>query len=240
MKAPLPLVCLLLCLPCAASAQRLPDLGSQAGWTDKEKQEFLRYIRSDQAPVPQGQVKAQPSAGRSAAASLARKARYAALGFSAESISADDSAARIDDEASGLGPRLIVGGHLFSWVRYYSGVRYGRYSQVRLDGTGARLSHLEIPAGLELALIPLGTPHTRYVLIRGGVSLHNFYGARKAEFSEPLLGWREAWNLALGYEWQFPDSNWRANITADGYKSFSGRAPQFHGLGLGASVVRTF
>ncbi len=234
------LIGLLFLLPCASGAQKLPDLGSQAAWTEKEKQEFLRYIRSDQAPVPQGQVRTQAASGRAAAAARVRKARYAALGFSAESLSADDSAAKISDEASGFGPRLLVGGHLFSWVRYYAGVRYGRYSQVKLDGAGARLSHLEIPAGIELALIPLGTPHTRYMLVRGGVSLHNFYGARKAEFDEPLLGWREAWNLGLGYEWQFPDSNWRANVVAEGYRSFSGRVPQFHGLGLSASIVRTF
>lgn len=240
MKSSPLLIAALLLLPCAAAAQKLPDLGGQAGWTDKEKQEFLKYIRSDQAPVPQGQVKAQSSAARASASARVRKARYAALGLSAESLSVDDSAARISDDTSGLGPRLLVGGHLFSWVRYYSGLRYGRYSQVRLDGGSARLSHLEIPAGIELALIPLGTPHTRYVLIRGGVSLHNFYGAPKAEFADPLLGWRKAWNLGLGYEWQFPDSNWRANVTAEGYRSFSGRSPQFHGLGAGVSIVRTF
>ncbi len=239
MKSSPLLIALLLLLPCASRAQKLPDLGSQAAWTEKEKQEFLKYIRSDRTAVPSGQVKANGSSSAAAAARV-RKARYAALGFSAESLSTDDSAAKVSDEASGLGPRLLLGGHLFSWVRYYAGVRYGRYGQVRLDGTSARLSHLEIPAGVELALIPLGTPHTRYMLVRGGVSLHNFYGARKAEFNDPLLGWREAWNLGLGYEWQFPDSNLRANVVAEGYRSFSGRAPQFHGLGLSASIVRTF
>lgn len=237
MKAFPLLIAALLLLPCASRAQKLPDLGNQEGWTEKEKQDFLRYIKSDSAAVPAGQVKTQPAA-RSAAG--ARRARYLALGFSAESLSAENSPARISDEASGLGPRLLAGGHLFSWARYYAGVRYGRYSQTRLDGARARLSHLEIPAGVELALIPLGTPHTRYVLIRGGVSLHNFYGARKAEFNEPLLGWRKAWNLGLGYEWQFPDSSWRANVVAEGYRSLSGRAPQFHGLGLSASLARTF
>lgn len=227
---------LLACTP--ASAQKLPDLGRQAAWTEKEKQEFLKYVKSDRTAVPSGQVRAQP-VSRSAAAA-ARKARYLALGFSAEEFSTENSAARVSSVSSGLGPRLLAGGHLFSWVRYYGGVRYGRLGQERLDGTVARLSHLEIPAGIELALIPLGTPHTRYILVRGGVSAHNFGGARKAEFAEPLIGWRMAWNLGLGYEWQFPNSNWRANLAAEGYKSFSGRSPQFYGMGVSAGAAYTF
>jgi hypothetical protein len=227
-----------LLLPAPASAQRLPDLGGQAGWTEKEKQEFLKYIKSDRTAVPSGQVKAQP-ASRSGSARVHR-ARYLALGFSAEELSIDNSAARVSSVSSGLGPRLLAGGHLFSWVRYYGGLRYGRLGQERLDGTTAILSHMEIPVGLELALIPLGTPHTRYILIRGGVSAHDFAGARKAEFTEPLIGWRLAWNLGLGYEWQFPNSNWRANIAAEGYKSFSGRSPQYYGMGASAGVTYTF
>ncbi|KAF0125517.1 MAG: hypothetical protein FD189_493 [Elusimicrobia bacterium] len=236
MKSSLLLALLLLSAPVAA--QRLPDLGGQAAWTEKEKQEFLKYIKSDRTAVPSGQVKAQP-ASRSGSA-RAHRARYIALGFSAEELSIDNSAARVSAVSAGLGPRLLAGGHLFSWARYYGGLRYGRLGQERLDGTIARLSHTEIPAGIELALIPLGTPHTRYILIRGGVSAHNFAGARKAEFAEPLIGWRMAWNLGLGYEWQFPNSSWRANIAAEGYKSFSGRSPQFYGMGAGAGVAYTF
>jgi hypothetical protein len=227
-----------LLLAAPAAAQRLPDLGGQAAWTEKEKQEFLKYIKSDRTAVPSGQVKAQPISRYVAAG--ARKARYAALGFSAEKLSIDNSAARISSVSSGLGPRLLAGGHLFSWARYYGGLRYGRLGQERLDGTTARLSHTEIPAGIELALIPLGTPHTRYILIRGGVSAHNFAGARKAEFAEPLIGWRMAWNLGLGYEWQFTESNWRVNVAAEGYKSFSGRSPQFYGMGVSAGAAYNF
>lgn len=237
MKASL-LISFLLLSAAPAAAQKLPDLGGQAAWTEKEKQEFLKYIKSDRTAVPSGQVKAQP-ASRSASAA-ARKARYLSLGFSAEEFSTENSAARVSSVSSGLGARLLAGGHLFSWVRYYGGLRYGRLGQERLDGTVARLSHVEVPAGIELALIPLGTPHTRYILIRGGVSAHSFAGARKAEFADPLVGWRMAWNLGLGYEWQLPDSNWRANLAAEGYKSFSGRSPQFYGLGVSAAAAYTF
>lgn len=236
MKSSLLLAFLLLAAP--ACAQRLPDLGRQAAWTEKEKREFLEYIKSDRTAVPSGQVKAWPASRYAAAA--ARRARYLTLGFSAEEFSTENSAARVSSVSSGLGPRLLIGGHLFSWVRYYGGFRYGRLGQERLDGTVARLSHLSVPAGLELALIPLGTPHTRYILVRGGVSAHNFAGARKAEFADPLVGWRLAWNLGLGYEWQFSNSNWRANLAAEGYKSFSGRSPQFYGMGASAGVTYTF
>lgn len=236
MRPSLLLAFLLLAAP--AAAQRLPDLGGQAAWTEKEKQEFLKYIKSDRTAVPSGQVRTRTVPG--AGASRVRRARYLALGFSAEEFSSENPAARVSSVSSGLGPRLLAGGHLFSWVRYYGGLRYGRLGQERLDGTTARLSHVEIPAGIELALIPLGTPHTRYILIRGGVSAHAFSGARKAEFAEPLVGWRMAWNLGLGYEWQFPGSNWRVNVAAEGYKSFSGRSPQFYGMGASAGAAYTF
>lgn len=236
------LLCLLLLAPAAAAAAGLPDLKRQAAWGEKEKKEFLNFLRSD-APVPAGQVKAVAGGnggdGRSAAP---RKARYASLGLLADTLIIDTGGGRSRTETTTVGAKLLAGGHLFSWVRYYAGLKYNRVGQDKLDGTRAHLSHVEIPAGVELALIPLGTPHTRYVLLRGGVSYHQFSGpANKADFRAPLLGYHPAWNLGLGYEWQFDNSNWRFHSLAEGYRTFyrPGKT-QFYGLGVTAGFVYTF
>jgi hypothetical protein len=113
--------------------------------------------------------------------------------------------------------------------------------QDKLDGTRAHFAHVEVPLGLELALIPLGTPHTRYFILRGGVSSHHFIGAgKKTDFKAPLLAWRPAWNLGLGYEWQFDNSNWRFHSVAEGYRSFAGKGAPFYGIGLSTGFVYTF
>ena len=234
----LPLL-LALC-PLAAGAADLPDLRGQAAWGEKEKKEFIGFLKTSQ-PVPAGQVKAV-AAGSVAGLGAPRRARYASLALESDTLVLDLGGGRSKTETTTLGGKLLVGGHLFSWVRYYAGVKYNRVGQDKLDGTRARLSHTEFPVGLELALIPLGTPHTRYVLLRGGVSSHHFSGpADKADFAAPLLGWHPAWNLALGYEWQFANSNWRFHSLAEGARSFHrSEKTQFYGLGLTAGFVYTF
>jgi hypothetical protein len=225
------------CAPAFPAA--LPDLHDQAGWSDKEKKEFLDFLKSGaQAPI-NGQVKyVAPEKGSSSSPS---RARYLTINLATDTMALErGGSARTG--ATTLGPRLMAGGHLFSWVRYYAGLQYNQIRQDRLDGTRLHAAHLQVPAGIELALIPLGTPHTRYVLLRGGVSEHFFGGgADAAHYKLPLSGWRPAWNLGLGYEWQFDNSNWRFHALAEGYRSFAGGdRTQFSGLGLTAGFVRTF
>jgi hypothetical protein len=239
MKAAIITLCLSLSCAAFARAETLPNLKSQAAWGDKEKKEFLGFLKSNQ-PIPAGQVK-QIAAGNGGGRQAPSKARYASLSLVTDTLILDTGGGRTKTETTTLGPKLLAGGHIFSWVRYYAGVKYNRVGQEKLDGTRAHLSHLEIPLGIELALIPLGTPHTRYFLLRGGVSEHYFYGsAGKSEFKEPLKGVRPAWNLGLGYEWQFANSNWRFHSLAEGYRSFAGSGAQFYGLGLTAGFVYTF
>jgi hypothetical protein len=230
---------LLLCAGAHARAAALPDLKSQAAWTEKEKQEFLGFLKSNQPPPVAGQVKyvAPQKGGRSGFS----KARYASLALETDTLILDAGGGKTRTESATIGPKLLVGGHLFSWVRYYTGLQYNRIGQDKLDGTRAQLSHVQIPLGVELALIPLGTPQTRYVLLRGGVSEHYFGGpGKKSDFREPLLGWRPAWNLGLGYEWQLDESNWRFHSLAEGYRSFAVGGTQFYGLGVTAGFVYTF
>lgn len=239
MKKALITLCLVLLGATAPRAETLPNLRDQAAWGEKEKKEFLGFLKSNQA-IPAGQVK-QIAAGNGNGGRTPSKARYASLSMVSDTLILDVGGGRSKTETTTLGPKLLAGGHVFSWVRYYAGVKYNRVGQEKLDGTRAHLSHLEVPVGLELALIPLGTPHTRYFLLRGGVSEHYFYGsAKKAEFKEPLQGWRPAWNLGLGYEWQFDNSNWRFHSLAEGYRTFSGSSTHFYGIGLTAGFVYTF
>ena len=238
MKKAAAALCLVLFSAVMARAESLPNLHNQAAWNEKDKKEFLGFLKSNQA-IPAGQVK-QIAAGDDVRKAPS-KARYASLGLVSDTLILDLGGGRSKTETTTLGPKLLAGGHIFSWVRYYAGVKYNRIGQEKLDGKRAKLSHLEIPVGLELALIPLGTPHTRYFLLRGGVSEHYFYGpAKKADFKEPLLGMRPAWNLGLGYEWQFDNSNWRFHSLAEGYRSFAGSGAQFYGIGLTAGFVYTF
>lgn len=223
---------LLLLLPLApARAQKLPDLRDQGSWGDKEKQEFLKYLKSNQQLPVTGDVKNVP-VGKGGRA-VSRRARYLALNLLSDKMNAGGPA---------YGAELIAGGHLFSWIRYYGGVGYTGIKREKLDGDTAKLAHYEIPAGIEFALIPLGTPQTRYVLLRFGVSEHYFAGsAKSSDFGTSLKGWHPAWNAALGYEWQIPDTRWRFNIAADAYKAFGGGDnPYFYGTGLKTGLAYTF
>jgi len=240
MKKTLATFLLLLSCGSAARCASLPDLHNQAAWGEKEKQEFLGFVKSNQPLPANGQVKYVKSESGNTNRAPSR-ARYASLALVTDTMIVGTGGGRTKTETATLGPKLLAGGHLFSWVRYYSGLQYNYVGVDKLDGSRAHLSHLQVPAGLELALIPLGTPQTRYVLLRGGVSEHYFSGsAKKADFRAPLLGWHPAWNLGLGYEWQFDSSKWRFHSLAEGYRSFSGGSANFYGVGLTAGFVYTF
>lgn len=232
------LTALLLLGAGAAGAATLPDLKSQAAWTEKDKQEFLGFLKSNQQLPVTGQVKyVAPQRGGGGSS----KARYASLALETETLILDYGGGRSKTEAATIGPKFLAGGHMFSWVRYYAGLQYNRVGLDKLDGTRAQVSHLQVPLGVELALIPLGTPQTRYVLLRGGVSEHYFGGkGKKGDYKAPLLGWRPAWNLGLGYEWQFDNSNWRFHALAEGCRSFAGGGARFYGVGVTAGFVYTF
>lgn len=224
----------------AAQANAQPDLGRQDSWGDKEKQEFLRYLKSNQQLPVSGQVKdvGSPPSLRQGV----RKARYLTLEAVSDSVFPVAQDDKVNSEPVAFGGRLIAGGHLFSWIRYYAGFQYSSLRQEKLDGTRERLSHVQVPIGLELALIPLGTPHTRYVLLRAGIAGHHIAGpTAKSDYKAPLLGFRQTWNLGLGYEWQIHDTPWRFHALAEGYKSITTKdGSRFYGLGATLGLARTF
>ncbi len=223
--------------------QTVPDLKNQAAWGDKEKQEFLKYLKSNQPTQITGQVK---ETGEAALTETERqtvsKPKFLTMNIVSDTVLTMANNGELKSSNTALGPKIMIGGHLFSWVRYFTGIKWTRVYQGKLDGSRARLSHFEVPLGVELALIPLGTPHTRYVLMRAGISGHCMSGkATDSDFESSILGWHAAWNLGVGYEWQFANSNWRAHALAEGYKSIISKGtPQFYGVGFTGGLVYTF
>lgn len=232
----------LLLLPAFASAQ--PDMSRQGAWTEKEKAEFLHYLRSGQPAVPKGQAKnVQPAQSSEAAERAPRKPRFVSLALSSDSPITVDGGGVVRREGSGLGPRLLAGGHVFTWLRYYGGAMGSRFRQEKLDGTKPLVTHLQFPAGLEVALVPLGTRQTQYLLLRGGTALHRFSSSTPADqFKTPLNGWQVSLNAGLGYEWQISDTRWRLHALLEGYKSLARQSntARFYGLGFTLGTVYTF
>ena len=226
-----------LCAP-AAFAQ---DLNHQDVWSEGDKKAFLNYLKSGKEGAVTGSVKEVPGAAEETVVKV-RKARYATLELASDTVFTVAPSGALANQSTSFGPRLLVGGHLFTWIRYYGGVQYNSMTMPQNSGQRALVSHVQIPLGLELALIPLGTPQTRYVLLRGGVTAHHFgSNADSGTFQTPLIGWQGSWNVGLGYEWQVPQTGWRLHLLAEGYKSFLLKdASRFYGVGLTGGVAYTF
>lgn len=223
----------------AAQAQTLPPLSQQQSWTEQDKKEFLNYLNSSQ-PLPTGQVKGVAALTNRQGGSY-HMAR--ALEFGPSEVTLFPfSGSHYGGTVSGLGGRLIYEQHFVPWLRGYAGLEVDPLRQTRLGGVSEDLTRWAIPAGLEFALVPLSTPQTRYVLLRLGVVASDVYGSGSAaDFATPLMGASAAWNLGLGYEWQFADSNWRLNAAVDGLRSMGSRnGTGYYGLGTTLTLVRTF
>ena len=238
----------LLLVPALAAAQ--PDLSKQETWRDKEKKEFLQYLRSGQggaaaAGSAEASVKSVRGASKEGGGmSMPRKPRYVSLSLLTDSVLPLTGGNTVRREGLGLGAKVLAGGHVFTWLRYYAGVQGTRFRQEKLDGSRPVVTHLQTPAGLEVALVPLGTAQTQYLLLRGGAALHYFSakGHAAADFRTPLLGWQATVNAGLGYEWQIPDTRWRINTLVEGYRYLvrQGSTARFYGLGFTLGTVYTF
>lgn len=231
--------CLLAALPLHASAQSLPDLRNQKAWGGSEKDQFIKFLESGRRVPVKGSVKDVKTTEKLAPA---RKARYATLEMVTDTVLSVSGNDAVIKEGTGFGPKLTVGTHLFSWVRLYSGAQYTRFKQKKVDGGRASVGHFQFPVGLELALVPLGTPQTRYIIMRGGLSLHHFCSSTPSDdFQTSLKGWQGAWNLGMGYEWQIPDSRWRLHLLGESYSYlFHQPGARFYGLGVTGGVTYTF
>lgn len=236
------LLLLLIVLPGARAAEP-PDLGRQKNWTESDKERFLRYLESGKQPKAEGSVKGLGSrAPTPDSPPDLRRPLYATVGLTTDTVLTVAGSGVVRNESTALGPELLLGGHLFSWVRCYGGVRYHRMRMSKLDDSRAGVDHFQVPVGLELALVPLGTPQTRYILLRGGVAAHHF-GSKtaRADFKTPLIGLQGSWNAGIGYEWQLAETNWRLHGLAEGYSYlFRRKAARFYGAGLTAGLAYMF
>lgn len=223
---------LLLLLWVAAGAGAAPKLDEQAAWTDADKKAFLEFLDTGKGPPSEGQVREVRQASvNEAPVSRPRgygsRPFYLSLELATGALSARASGAAVSTEGFEIGPRLTAGWHLFSWMRYWAGLEYKS-----LSGFG----HFHVPLGLELALIPLGMPHTQYVVLRAGLGLHGFAtGASADANARSLEGLRASWDLALGYEWQVFESGLRIHALAE-----TQLGAGFWGAGLTAGVAYMF
>ncbi len=222
-----------------ADAASLPDLKKQRAWGDGEKQQLLQYLNSGSKPKISGTVKGGEV---KPATEEARRPWYVNVSAVTDTVFTVGGGDALSRESTAVGPRLIVGGHLFSWVRLYGGAQYTRFRMRKLDDTRDLVNHLQIPIGVELALVPLGTPQTRYIVLRGGYSWHQFSSKTPRELKRPLDGWNGSWNLGLGYEWQIPETKWRVNALFEGYSSLlrQNNTVRFYGVGASIGAVWAF
>ncbi|MBI4370584.1 MAG: hypothetical protein HY547_10200 [Elusimicrobia bacterium] len=226
----------------AVSAQNQPDLSRQDQWGEPEKKAFLKFLQSGEQIPALGQVKENSSVSPEGQTHAPSKARYLTLSLAAETLLIKNKTTdQLTDLGASFGPRLLIGGHLFSWMRCYSGIEYHRIEESNIGGSNSYLDHYQVPLGLELALIPLGTPHTRYIILRGGAVAHSFDGIdSKSNFVDPLEGMQFSWMGALGYEGQIPDTKWRLHALVEASKTLDKESPKFYGLGFSLGLVRTF
>ncbi len=229
-------VSLSLWAPCRAKA--MPSLGDQRAWTQQDKVTFLHYLNSNK-PMISGQVREVSLSENSLAAPHA--AWSLELGPASTTLFPISGNGGGSPARGGFGARALYERHLTPWLRAYAGLEAESLSQARMNGSSADLMRWTVPAGIELALVPLATPQTRYVLLRVGLAASQVSGAPASDFSSPIVGTSAAWDVGLGYEWQIPDSNWRINAALDGLRSMGDRdGVGYYGLGAAAALVRTF
>ncbi len=229
----------LAALPAArVAAQQIPPLNDQKDWTDQDKREFLDYLQSNQ-PMPKGKARniALPPGA------LGTESPAWALELAPETVTLypyDQNG--YGPTAEGLlGARALYERHFFTWMRGYAGFEGVPMDEKENSGATAELVRWAIPVGLEFALVPLGTSQTRYVILRAGVEAADMTGAPAGAFAAPLAGPSAAWDVALGWERQFPDTHWRMNIALDGLHSITNPGGVgYVGFGATAEFAYTF
>lgn len=223
----MPIWITVLVLLISSRALAAPSMKDQKNWTEGDKQEFLKYLDTGRGAPISGQVRdvAFPESAEEYRAP-ARKPFYLALEA---------------NTSRSLGPRVLAGNHLFSWIRYFAGIEFHSFERAKLNGSMADVSDFQVPLGLEFALIPLGFPHTEYILLRGGLGLHAVSSdAESTEFANSILGVRLTWNLGIGYEWQIKETGFRVHALAEAQIATGSLDNGFTSLGATVGVAYMF
>lgn len=230
------------CAAGSANAGAAVSLSNQGAWTDSDKAEFLNYLDSGKEPPISGQVRSvRPALSEARDEPSAQKPFYLTVeAVGGVTVTEAQGSAPSDQEAT-IGPRLTFGGHLFSWIRFFAAFEYDSLNELHLDGTRSGVDHFQIPIGLELCLIPLGSPQTQYILLRGGFGTHLFNtGTASSLFVNPVVGVEETWDLGLGYEWQIRESHLRFHALAATQIAFGFQTSRFYSVDLTAGVAYLF
>jgi len=146
------------------------------------------------------------------------------------------------------GPLLLWGDHLFSWVRFALGAQYSKIRIKLKEYDYASFDKVSVPTFIELALIPLGSPHTRYLIFRGGVIGDYVWGSKAAkeamnfnnESNLNILGLTGSWYSLAGYEWQLGENFWRIHVAMDLQVPFKVKPDERYiniGMNVGVSYV---
>lgn len=222
------------------SARELPPLNDQKDWTDQEKREFLDYLEASQ-PMPKGKARKIALPKGEGASGAERPAWAVEVAPATATIFPFDRKGYGATADGLLGARALYERHFFTWMRGYAGFEGVPMRERESGGGTADLTRWAVPLGLEFALVPLGTPQTRYVVLRAGVEAADVTGAPSGAFSAPMTGPSAAWDVALGYEWQIPDTRWRMNAALDGLHSITNPGGVgYVGFGATAALAYTF
>ncbi len=186
----------------------VPNLKNQKKWSASEKNNFFKFLKKEGGldDAPNKSVTLESELSQSLVGD--HYGTYLGAGYRFHSIFFHDL--EKTDWGSFLhGPELTLGRPLLSWFRLALSASYvvnqnsarspiPRLSR-RLHGIGAALF-------AEAALIPLGSPFTRYLLLRAGMSVEQLWSRDNA-----VTRFRASPLASAGYEWQLGENFFRFN-----------------------------
>jgi len=215
----------------------MPDLKQQKGWGPGEKKAFLRFLESG-ASSGRSRIRYVP-VNSSMVPGSSRRPLFVGTSLVYEKLFSAGKDTNVRETASQAGGRFVLGGHIYSWLRLFSGLTYTQMNRKTLDQKTQNVRHFQVPLLIEAPLIPLGTSHTNYLLIRGGASYHWLRGAEKDDLFNPVEDWDI--RFGVGYEWQIYNSRFRYNIVLEGYEArpVSENRSEFSSFGVNFGLILT-
>ncbi len=225
-----------------------PSLKNQSKWSNKQKDEFIKYALQG-SPSPSSKkikvLKENSTHSDQSTTWSGDSGKFMSLSYHGGYTFAEDP---LDYSQYEHGATLLAGDHLFSWVRIASGIRYFKVNGQINNRVDYSLNKLVVPFQGELALIPLGFPHTEYLLLKVGIAINYLWANQEGEELlrdvtqvkyDPSLGFSSEWLTSIGYEWQLGENFWRIHLTLDAHfplKSLSSNSVSLYSS-LGTSYV---
>lgn len=221
----LSLICFVLQFPVAWSR---PQLAGQQNWSKKDKDQFIQSIKGSGSIFDRNKKVAISPRPEERAKIGNHDSKYIMMHYDGgRSLSLSTQNFGVNHYRHG--PAIYFGNHLFSWIRYALGTEYHQVRMKMLPYDYYYLSEITIPLWFEFALIPLGSPHTRYLILRSGLQGNYLWGKteeitqlnlnnpeiKTSTESPDVLGLSTYWITGLGYEWQLGENFWRVHVLAN-------------------------